>query len=148
MTSGARGLNLTEATHVLFVEPQLDIAEEAQAVARVHRIGQTSETHIYRFIVRHSVEETMYEWRRNDHAYRHSSPEEAAPSTSRLIIKDDNPSVVDAPISAPDGSAVHFTQSSLFNCRHSSTTRARLTHTATVRRRVRQIMNLFSKYTL
>ena len=42
------GLTLTEAQHVVVVEPQLDPASELQAIGRVHRIGQERETWVHR----------------------------------------------------------------------------------------------------
>lgn len=48
---GANGLNLLEAQHVVLVEPLLNPAAEAQAISRVHRIGQKQKTLIHRFLV-------------------------------------------------------------------------------------------------
>ncbi|XP_057541140.1 uncharacterized protein LOC130818900 isoform X2 [Amaranthus tricolor] len=57
---GANGLNLLEAQHVILVEPLLNPAVEAQAISRVHRVGQTSKTCVHRFLVKDTVEESIY----------------------------------------------------------------------------------------
>jgi len=61
---GAHGLNLTEAQHVLLLEPVLDPALEAQAIKRVDRIGQTKPTCVHRFLIRDTVEENVYKFSR------------------------------------------------------------------------------------
>ena len=62
--SGANGLNLTEATNVVLVEPVMSPAVEAQAVSRVLRIGQTKETHVWRLIVKGTIEEQILQMQR------------------------------------------------------------------------------------
>lgn len=48
VNQGAAGLNLTEAEHVVLLEPLLDPAQELQAMGRVNRFGQTKTTHVHR----------------------------------------------------------------------------------------------------
>lgn len=48
---GANGLNLLEAQHVVLIEPLLNPGAEAQAISRVHRVGQEQRTFIHRFMV-------------------------------------------------------------------------------------------------
>ncbi|XP_038884909.1 E3 ubiquitin-protein ligase SHPRH isoform X5 [Benincasa hispida] len=62
---GANGLNLLEAQHVVLVEPLLNPAAEAQAISRVHRIGQKNKTFVHRFIVKDTVEESIYKLNRS-----------------------------------------------------------------------------------
>ncbi|KAK6932900.1 SNF2, N-terminal [Dillenia turbinata] len=62
---GANGLNLLEAQHVVLVEPLLNPSAEAQAISRVHRMGQEQRTLVHRFIVKGTVEESIYKLNRN-----------------------------------------------------------------------------------
>ena len=57
--AGGVGLNLTAASRVYVMEPQWNPAAEAQAVDRVHRLGQKREVIITRFIMSQSIETTM-----------------------------------------------------------------------------------------
>ena len=56
---GGNGLNLQQAQHVIFVEPILDPGEEAQAIGRIDRMGQSKNTFIHKFLIRSSVEENV-----------------------------------------------------------------------------------------
>mmetsp|Transcript_7654 Transcript_7654/g.12205 ORF Transcript_7654/g.12205 Transcript_7654/m.12205 type:complete len:377 (-) Transcript_7654:310-1440(-) len=60
LKSGGQGLNLTEATHVMFIDPSLNTAQHLQAAGRVHRIGQTKPTFVHWFVIKDSIEENIY----------------------------------------------------------------------------------------
>jgi SNF2 family DNA or RNA helicase len=57
--AGGLGLNLTTASKVYMMEPQFNPQAEAQAVDRVHRLGQKREVTIHRYIMRGSFEEKV-----------------------------------------------------------------------------------------
>lgn len=59
ISAGGLGLNLTMANKVYVMEPQYNPASEAQAVDRVHRLGQKREVETKRYIMNDSFEEKM-----------------------------------------------------------------------------------------
>ena len=61
----ASGTNLTEATHIFFVEPINTSIEECeiierQAIARACRIGQKKKVSLIRILIRNTIEEDIY----------------------------------------------------------------------------------------
>ncbi|KAH8803561.1 SNF2 family N-terminal domain-containing protein [Xylogone sp. PMI_703] len=61
LSCGAVGLTLTEASRAYLMEPHWNPTLEEQALARIHRIGQTREVTTVRFYVRDSFEEQVME---------------------------------------------------------------------------------------
>ena len=59
LRAGGVGLNLTSAGRVFMMDPWWSFAVEAQAIDRVHRMGQEDEVVVKRFVVKGSVEERM-----------------------------------------------------------------------------------------
>ncbi len=57
--AGGVGLNLIEADYVFILDPWWNPAVEQQAVDRSHRIGQTRNVFIYKFITKDTVEEKI-----------------------------------------------------------------------------------------
>lgn len=57
--AGGLGLNLTAANSVYVMEPQYNPAAEAQAVDRIHRLGQKRPVRTVRYIMQNSIEEKM-----------------------------------------------------------------------------------------
>ena len=59
LKAGGFGLNLTEADFCILLDPWWNPATEAQAVDRVHRIGQTRKVMVYRMVSKDTLEETV-----------------------------------------------------------------------------------------
>lgn len=59
LRAGGVGLNLTAAQRVFMMDPWWSFAVEAQAIDRVHRMGQEAEVRVVRFVVRGSIEGRM-----------------------------------------------------------------------------------------
>ncbi|OGI03704.1 MAG: hypothetical protein A2Y25_08180 [Candidatus Melainabacteria bacterium GWF2_37_15] len=59
LKAGGTGLNLTGADYVIHYDPWWNPAVEDQATDRAHRIGQTKNVFVYRFITKGTVEEKI-----------------------------------------------------------------------------------------
>jgi superfamily II DNA or RNA helicase len=59
LKAGGVGLNLVEADYVFVLNPWWNPAAEAQAINRAHRIGQTKNVFVYRFISSETIEEKI-----------------------------------------------------------------------------------------
>lgn len=59
LKAGGFGLNLTEADYCILLDPWWNPATEAQAVDRVHRIGQTRNVMVYRMVAKDTIEEKV-----------------------------------------------------------------------------------------
>ena len=88
LKAGGFGLNLTEADYCILLDPWWNPATEAQAVDRVHRIGQTRNVMVYRLVAKDTIEEKVMALRR------------ARPSCSRSVMDDGD--FADARLSAAD----------------------------------------------
>lgn len=66
LTNSASGTNLTEASHIIFVEPINSRHEEvkaieAQAIGRACRLGQKNKIKVIRILTRNTIEENIYD---------------------------------------------------------------------------------------
>ena len=59
LKAGGFGLNLAEADYCILLDPWWNPATEAQAIDRIHRIGQTRNVMVYRFVVKDTIEEKV-----------------------------------------------------------------------------------------
>ncbi len=67
----ASGLNLTEASYIIFVNTPTNREIETQAIARIRRLGNTSEKiNVVHFIARDTIEEILYKERQLEERQR------------------------------------------------------------------------------
>jgi len=59
--AGGLGINLTSADIVVLYDSDWNPQADLQAMDRAHRIGQTKQVYVFRFITENSVEERMLE---------------------------------------------------------------------------------------
>lgn len=70
MDESASGANLTSANHAIFLSPLLAPSQEiytaceTQAVGRLVRYGQTKHVYVWRFLTTNTIDEEIYEQRR------------------------------------------------------------------------------------
>merc|ERR1719408_743410 len=64
LKAGGTGLNLVAASRLYLLDLWWNPAVEEQAIQRVHRIGQTKEVHVYKFVVCDSIDSDLLELQR------------------------------------------------------------------------------------
>lgn len=57
LRAGGVGLNLVAASRLYLLDLWWNPAVEEQAIQRVHRIGQSTEVHVYKFVISNSIDE-------------------------------------------------------------------------------------------
>jgi SNF2 family DNA or RNA helicase len=86
--AGGFGLNLTEADYCILLDPWWNPATEAQAVDRVHRIGQTKQVMVYRLVAKDTIEEKVMAMKAQKAALFSSVMDEGEFSTGALTSAD------------------------------------------------------------
>ena len=59
LKAGEVGLNLTQASYVLLLDPWWNPFSEKQAIGRAHRIGQQNKVNVIRFVSKDTIEEKI-----------------------------------------------------------------------------------------
>jgi SNF2 family DNA or RNA helicase len=88
LKAGGVGLNLVEADYVFLLDPWWNPAVEAQAIDRVHRIGQKRAVNAYRFIAKATVEEKIMELQQSKRGLMDDIVSEKSASIRNLSLQD------------------------------------------------------------
>lgn len=79
------GLTLVNAVNVFLIEQPACAAVELQCVNRVHRVGQTRPTTVYRYVIKDTVEDAIYEYRRTHTASDAEDAKDAEANAAKLL---------------------------------------------------------------
>ena len=79
------GLTLVNAVNVFLLEQPACAAVELQCVNRVHRVGQTRPTTVYRYVVKDTIEDAIYEYHRTHSASIEEDVKEAEINAAKLL---------------------------------------------------------------
>lgn len=88
LKAGGFGLNLTEADYCIVLDPWWNPAAEAQAVDRIHRIGQTRKVLVYRLVARDTIEEKVMALKAGKAALFTNMMDEGEFASSALTARD------------------------------------------------------------
>jgi SNF2 family DNA or RNA helicase len=88
LKAGGFGLNLTEADYCFILDPWWNPATEAQAVDRIHRIGQTRKVMVYRLVARETIEEKVMALKAGKAALFDSVMDARGTRSGRLTVAD------------------------------------------------------------
>ena len=83
------GLTLTGADRVIVYDPSWNPAEDAQAIDRCYRIGQTKEVIVFRLIAAGTVEEKMYEKQVHKDGLRRAVMTSTGSATTRYFDREE-----------------------------------------------------------
>ncbi len=88
LKAGGFGLNLTEADYCILLDPWWNPATEAQAVDRLHRIGQTKKVMVYRLVAKDTIEEKVMALKATKAALFNSVIDDGAFASAALSASD------------------------------------------------------------
>jgi superfamily II DNA or RNA helicase len=86
LRAGSVGMTLTQASHLYLMEPCLDQVAEIQAMGRIHRIGQTRDVELKKFVFQDSVEANIVVLHKEIEARRVSMSKNMVPATAVKIL--------------------------------------------------------------
>jgi SWI/SNF-related matrix-associated actin-dependent regulator of chromatin subfamily A3 len=96
--AGGVGINLTRASLVFMMDPWWNFSVEAQAIDRVHRIGQTRAVEVVRYICAGTIEERILEIQKRKDAVAAGAMGKLTPEQARNARFDDVQSMLTRPI--------------------------------------------------